>query len=137
MQEGARLQQATANRLSVEIIYDGDCPFCASFVKMVRLRDVFGQVNLIDARDSTLPLVDSLRQKYRLDDGFVVIHDNQEFYGHEALNFISLATSDSSLVRFFMKSPFFRGGLGRAIYPVMVSGRKLALRLMGRKMMNY
>lgn len=34
----------------VEVVYDGECPFCASYVALLRLRERVGEVRLIDAR---------------------------------------------------------------------------------------
>ena len=39
------------------IIYDGQCPFCSRYVRLVRLRDSLGQVELVDARNGG-PIVD-------------------------------------------------------------------------------
>ena len=33
------------------IVYDGDCPFCSRYVKLVRLREALGSVDLVNARD--------------------------------------------------------------------------------------
>ena len=126
-----------ASQSRVDIIYDGDCPFCSAFVKLVRLRETFGDVRLIDARDAESALISDLRQRYALDDGFVAIHNGKEYYGAQALEFLSLATSDSGIARFLMRSPLFRGRFGGALYPVMVKGRKFALRLLGRRLMGY
>ncbi len=125
------------NPSGVDVIYDGECPFCASFVKMVRLRETFGEVRLVNARHSADPTVADVRQRYKLDDGFVVIFGGREYYGPEALEFISIATADNAPSRLLMRTPLFRGRLGRMVYPLMVKGRKLALRLMGRKPMGY
>jgi predicted DCC family thiol-disulfide oxidoreductase YuxK len=122
---------------SVSIVYDGECPFCSSFVKMVKLRDVFGAVTLVDARAGESKLIQDLRARYRLDDGFVLIHDGREYYGADALEFISVATSDTALSRFLMRMPVFRGRMGRVAYPILVKGRKLALRLLRRRLMGY
>jgi predicted DCC family thiol-disulfide oxidoreductase YuxK len=125
------------SKLGVSVVYDGDCPFCASFVKMIKLKDAFGAVRLVDARESELEVIQDLRTRYQLDDGFVLIHDGREYYGAEALEFISVATSDSALSRLLMRLPFFRGRMGRFTYPILVKGRKLALRLIGRRLMGY
>ena len=45
---------------SAWIVYDGDCPFCARYVRFVRLRDTIGHVALVNARDGGA-LVDEIR----------------------------------------------------------------------------
>ena len=32
------------------IIYDGECPFCSRYVKLMRLEETIGDIRLIDAR---------------------------------------------------------------------------------------
>lgn len=134
---GGMADPSTTSPEGIEVVYDGECPFCSSFVRMVRLREAFGAVTLVDARQSDDPRIRDLSSRHRLDDGFVVIHAGREHYGPAALEFISLATADDSASRFLMRSPLFRGRLGRVAYPMMVAGRKLALRLMGRRLMGY
>jgi predicted DCC family thiol-disulfide oxidoreductase YuxK len=125
------------NRSTLEIVYDGDCPFCTQFVKMVRLREVFGAMNLVDARASEDPQIIDLRSRYLLDDGFVVIHGGKEYYGAEAMDFLSMASESSGFISRLLRTPLFRGAFGRWTYPKLVAGRKLALRLLGRKLMGY
>jgi predicted DCC family thiol-disulfide oxidoreductase YuxK len=125
------------NRSTLEIVYDGDCPFCTQFVKMVRLREVFGAVRLVDARASGDPQINDLRSRYHLDDGFVVIHGGKEYYGPEAMDFLSMACDSKGLMSRLLRSPLFRGAFGRWTYPKLVAGRKLALRLLGRRLMGY
>ena len=36
--------------MGVRILYDGACPFCASYVRYARLKDRVGEVDLVDAR---------------------------------------------------------------------------------------
>ena len=39
-------------RIENWIIYDGECPFCSRYVKLIRLRETIGDLRLIDARES-------------------------------------------------------------------------------------
>lgn len=125
------------NRSTLEIVYDGDCPFCSQFVKMVRLREVFGAVKLVDARASDDPQIIDLRSRFRLDDGFVVIHGGKEYYGPAAMDFLSIASDSKGFMSRMLRTPLFKGAFGRWTYPKLVAGRKLALRLLGRKLMGY
>jgi predicted DCC family thiol-disulfide oxidoreductase YuxK len=127
----------TENHMSVEIIYDGECPFCTNFVQLVRLRETFGPITLIDARKAADPRIINARQRYNLDNGFLVTHAGREYYGPKALEFLSLATSDTSWQRHVLRLPIFRGPLAAWSYPAMVAGRNLTLRLRGRKPMGY
>jgi predicted DCC family thiol-disulfide oxidoreductase YuxK len=52
--------ERASNHLSV--IYDGECPFCAAFVKLYAVREKIGEMELIDAR-ARPHLVQELRAK--------------------------------------------------------------------------
>ncbi|UIY31430.1 DUF393 domain-containing protein (plasmid) [Neorhizobium galegae] len=45
---------------ALTIIYDGECPFCSQYVKLLKLRDAVGKVELVNARDKH-PAVDIVR----------------------------------------------------------------------------
>ena len=47
----------------MKIIYDGHCPFCHEYVRLVRIRKVVGSVELIDLRVNREPgKADQLRR---------------------------------------------------------------------------
>lgn len=119
------------------IVFDGDCVFCAHFARVARLRDLFGAVTLVDARDANNPLIADLARRYRLNDGFVVIHDGAEHYGPEALNYLALASRADGFLARLMRLFFRAPGFSRFGYPLMVRLRKLMLRVVGRKEMAY
>ena len=33
------------------VVYDGECPFCSSYVKLLRLREAAGSIVLLNARE--------------------------------------------------------------------------------------
>ena len=120
----------------VVIVYDGDCFFCANVAKLTRLREHFGDVRLVNARDADDPLVADLRRRYRLNDGFVIIHDGREYYGPEAMSFLALTAERGRMGRLLgiiVKAP----GGARLLYPVFVRLRKMTLRWRGRSELSY
>ena len=76
-----------------------------------------------------MPLLPTVRAEFR--------HAGQDYYGPGARDFMSLVTSDNSASRFLIGTPLFRGWFGRVVYALMVKGRKLALRLLGRRIMGH
>lgn len=125
------------NRSSITVVYDGECPLCSRFAMMIRLREQFGQVRLVDARQAHDPLVARLRRTYRLDDGFVVLHEDREYYGAAAMRFLAAATEEKGGTSRLLRAFFRPQGTGSGLYQVLVRGRKLLLRLTGRRFLGY
>ncbi|MGI1661108.1 DCC1-like thiol-disulfide oxidoreductase family protein [Palleronia sp. KMU-117] len=116
------------------VVYDGECPFCAAYVRMTRLRESAGPVTLVDARAGGHPVLDEIRgQGLDLDRGMVVKMDGRLYHGDAAMTALALMTTPSGLFNRTMRALFRRPGLARVIYPPMVAGRNLTLRLLGRR----
>lgn len=110
------------------VLYDGECPFCARYVAMARLRDRLGEIELIDAR--TRPdLVERFKaQGLPLDDGMIVETPDAVYFGGDAVWAINALLS---------RNPLLNAVSGRAMlrfaYPALRFGRNSVLRLLGRK----
>jgi predicted DCC family thiol-disulfide oxidoreductase YuxK len=114
------------------VVYDGDCPFCSSYVRLYRLREVTGRVHLIDAR-SDHPILDEVRAlRLDLDEGMAVKAGGRFYHGAEALQFLAILGAGDGLFNRLNRALFKHPGLSRLLYPWMVRGRLLTLRLLGR-----
>jgi len=124
-----------SNRLSV--IYDGECPFCAAFVKLYALRKNIGEIELIDAR--TKPdLVRELRtQGMEINEGMVVIWQGHYYHGANAMHLLSILSADRGFFGGLNKFLFRNRNAAEVVYPVLATGRRVALSLLGRKMIPY
>lgn len=119
---------------SALIIYDGECVFCQNYVRLLRLREGVGAVELVDARSSDPRVVSLQRQGYDLDDGMVFIHNGRIYHGHDAVHALALLTSDSTLFNKLTARVLSRPNIAAAIYPVLKAGRRITLFVRGRKM---
>ena len=116
------------------IVYDGECPFCAAYMRMVRLREAAGAVTLVNAREAGHPVLRRIRDAgLNLDDGMVVEIGDQLYHGDAAMTVMAAMTSGSGLFNRVMGWAFRSPRRARLIYPPMVAGRNLTLRLLGRK----
>ncbi|ABB75118.1 Protein of unknown function, DUF393 [Nitrosospira multiformis ATCC 25196] len=124
-----------SNRLS--IIYDRECPFCAAFVKLYALRKNIGGIELIDAR--TRPdLVRALRaQGMEINEGMAVIWQRHYYHGANAMHLLSILGADRGLLGRLNKFLFRNRNAAEVIYPVLATGRRVALSLLGRKMIPH
>jgi hypothetical protein len=65
------------------IVYDNECPFCSTYVKLFRLREAIGPVKLIAARERS-DLVEAFREAgVSLNDGMAVIHRGEIYWGDQ------------------------------------------------------
>ncbi|NWG92327.1 MAG: DUF393 domain-containing protein [Parvularculaceae bacterium] len=118
--------------MNATVYYDGECPFCRSYVAFARLKERFGEVDLVDARTAPEKAAEFLSKGLDIDDGFIVEAEGRLFHGAEAMQLIhaELAPKSTGLSR------LSDGGLLRRIYPVLAAGRRLTLKALGRKKIN-
>ncbi|MEH6449642.1 MAG: DCC1-like thiol-disulfide oxidoreductase family protein [Oleispira sp.] len=112
------------------VIYDGDCPFCKTYVKFMRFRETVGSVNLLDAR-SQPELVKAFKSKgYDINNGMVFIMNQKVHYGDDAVFAMSLLSTSVGVFNRLNSFIFSKPILAKTIYPVLVVGRKIVLKLL-------
>ena len=117
---------------SIQIVYDGECPVCNAYVRMLRLR-ALGEVELINARDDH-PLVGSLHSAgVDLDQGMAVKIDEELYLGDQAIQRLALMSGSSTIFNRLNFWVFKSGSRSKFLYPILRAGRKLLLTLLGRK----
>lgn len=119
----------------ITIVYDGHCPFCSQYVKMLRIREAFGRVRLVDARSDDPDALEA-RARFDMDDGMVARTGGRWYHGADCINMLSLASGSSSFANRLMARVFSDPARARLLYPFLRSGRNLALRLLGREKIN-
>ena len=115
------------------IIYDGECPFCASYVRMARLRAAVGPVELVDARSEDPRVVAAAEAGLDLDEGMVVLWQGARHHGAEAVYLIALLSAEGGVGNRLQRRLFRSPRLARVLYPWLVRGRRLWLRLAGHR----
>ena len=120
-------------RPGLTVIYDGDCPFCASYVAMMRLRASVGEVALVNARSGDPLIAQVLAAGHDLDRGMVVLWRGEQFFADAAVHLLASLSSDGGGIFGRVQRLLF-GGPRRAarLYPVLAAGRRVVLRLLGR-----
>lgn len=117
------------------LLYDGDCPFCSNYVRMVQLRKAVGPVELLDMRQHP-DLVAHFRDRgYDLNEGMLLRLDGHIYWGADCINRLALLSSDSDLFNQVNAAIFRRPCLSAVLYPFMTRGRALTLALLGKKKM--
>ncbi len=118
------------------VVYDGECPFCSSYVLLYRLREQAKRVHLIDAR-SAHPILDEVRREgLNLDEGMAVKFSGRFYHGAAAMNILAILGSNAGLFNRLNRSLFRHPRLARFLYPILVRGRWIVLRLLGRRLIE-
>ncbi|WDI32871.1 DCC1-like thiol-disulfide oxidoreductase family protein [Hyphococcus flavus] len=117
----------------IYIVYDGECPFCAAYVRMVRLREAAGKVALINARDKH-PLVEEiLLGGINLDEGMALKIGDNLYHGARVMNQLALMSGPSGFFNRLHVWVFSSHARTVFLYPFLRAGRNLALRILGRR----
>lgn len=118
--------------MAMQLVYDGECPFCSRYVRMVRLRETVGTVDLIDARQDH-PAVTRLKDiGFDLNEGMALIDGEQIYFANDCITRLALLSTPSGLFNRINAAIFRSPILSRTLYPVMRFGRNLTLRLLSR-----
>jgi predicted DCC family thiol-disulfide oxidoreductase YuxK len=115
------------------IIYDGDCPFCNAYVRLVRLKEAVGPVRLIDARRDPETVLMLRGKGIEIDDTMAVTFGGATYAGAAAIELLSLLSSDVGLLNRMMARLLRDKRREKRLYPLLRLGRNLALRLLGRR----
>ncbi len=114
------------------LVYDGECPFCSEYVKLVKLREAIGPIELVNARDK-LPIVEELiNSGFDLDDGMALKYKGQVYHGAECINMLALMSTPNGLFNRVNGLIFRSPKLSKVLYPALRLGRNTVLRLLGR-----
>ncbi|MCJ2142019.1 DCC1-like thiol-disulfide oxidoreductase family protein [Methylobacterium sp. E-066] len=119
---------------ALTVVYDGECPFCSNYVRLMALRRSVGAVALIDAREGGPVVEDLARRGYDLNNGMVVRHGQTLYYGADALVLVSTLSEDRGAVSRTLARLLRDPSRARLLYPVMKLGRRATLALLGRKL---
>ena len=118
---------------SMIVVYDGECPFCSNYVRLMALRKAVGRVELVNARQSHPFVRDLQTAGYDLNEGMAVIFGGKIYYGSEAVTLLSRLSDTSSVSARALSALLRDPARARRIYPWMRLCRNLTLKALGRK----
>ncbi|MCL5778575.1 DUF393 domain-containing protein [Limibaculum sp. FT325] len=126
-----------AEKTAAIVIYDGECPFCSRYVRLMRVREAVGTLHLVNARDGG-PEVNAARARgLNLDEGMVLILGGQFYHGADCLNRLALLSSRSGIFNRITYIAFRSPMASKILYPVLRAGRNATLRLLGRPPLTF
>jgi predicted DCC family thiol-disulfide oxidoreductase YuxK len=114
------------------IAYDGQCPFCSAYIRLLRLEAAVGRVDMFDARKHP-ELVQYLRANgYEINEGMVAIINGDIYFGERAMHVLALHTTRSGMFNSLTSRVFASPLLSKIFYPAFKIGRRFVLFALGR-----
>ena len=119
------------------LIYDGECPFCSQYVKLVRIRQAVGGLKLLNARDGGPQYDEVLRAGLDLDEGMVLKLNDRLYHGDDCVHALAMLSEPKGFFNRLNVWVFKSPKRAAFLYPILRAGRNLALKLLGRKKLDH
>lgn len=121
---------------SLSIYYDGECPFCARYIQLYRLRESDIETRLIDAREAPESAAEFLKMGMDVNEGMIVRFEETVYHGARAMNVLALLSSKNSIFNRINRRVFSDPRSAKILYPILVAGRNLTLWILRRRKIN-
>lgn len=128
--------QSVHSSFAVLIIYDGDCTFCKAYTQLLQLQQTVGPVELLSARSDDVRVQYYAQLGYDLNEGMLVVTQNQVYAGAAAVHWLSLHLSGNGIFATVHRWVFNHAWLARLLYPLLKLGRRCWLALRGRSLIS-
>ncbi|MGE0119957.1 MAG: thiol-disulfide oxidoreductase DCC family protein [Dongiaceae bacterium] len=115
------------------IVYDGDCIFCQNYVRLLRLRETVGPVELVDARSDDPRAARYWAQGHDLDQGMLFVYKGRVFYGADAVHVLAGLSGPVSWFNRMNRLVFSSRTASTILYPVLKLGRRITLLARGKE----
>lgn len=121
---------ALQEKTGVWFVYDGECPICTHAAEALRIKQDYGALHTVNAREvNDDPLIIEInRLGLDLDEGMVIFADGKFFHGKDALKFIASYGENKNIFMTAFKGLFWSAGLSSFMYPWMRGARNWFLK---------
>jgi predicted DCC family thiol-disulfide oxidoreductase YuxK len=114
------------------LVYDGDCPFCSRYVDYVETLAAVPGLALISARAPRAEVAAAIAAGFDLDRVMVLRLEERWFAGEAAMAELARRARRHRRWNHLVARVLSLPAVGAALYRVLVTGRLLTLRLLGR-----
>ena len=117
----------------MKIIYDGECPFCSKYVRLVQLKKSVGKVELINARTDSAIQKKLKKLSINVNQGMVLIDGKDIYFAEDCIHRLALLSTSSTIFNRINKFVFKHKILSKVLYPIMRTGRNFILFILRRE----
>ena len=118
---------------NMKIIYDGECPFCSKYVRLIQLKKNLGYVELINAREDPTIKEKLKRLSIDINQGMVLIDGEDIYFAEDCIHRLALLSTSSTFFNRINKFIFKNKIISKILYPIMKTGRNFILFILKRK----
>lgn len=115
------------------LLYDKQCPFCRNYVRLLRIREDIGNLQVFDARTHPDLIKEAESQNLNIDEGLILKQGDQYYSGDQAMHILALMSTRSGVFNRINYWIFGSKPLATLLYPACRFGRNLTLKLLGIK----
>lgn len=118
------------------LVYDRECPACDYYCSLARIRESFGRLVLVNARDGG-PVMDEITAAgLDIDQGMVLMVGEELFYGSDAIHALSLISTRSGVFNRLTYALFGSKKAAAFLYPILRFMRNLLLKILRKSKVN-
>lgn len=118
------------------IIYDGDCIFCQNYVRLIRLRETIGRIELVNARSDDPRVRRYQRDGYDLNDGMLFVWNGRVYHGSDAVHVLAGLSTESGWFNRLNSAVFSSRTASKLLYPFLKLGRRITLFARGKTLIS-
>jgi predicted DCC family thiol-disulfide oxidoreductase YuxK len=127
----ASTTRASAEADTIQLIYDGGCPFCRTFAALSERRGGLSQLRIVDGRAESELRRQLKRRGFDLASGAVLMEGERCWHGAEAVQRLCGQLRPSSRLLSLLTVVFGADQRSRRLYPLLLAARRGALALRG------
>ena len=109
-------------------IYDGECPFCNHFAELLEIKSQLDNIKILDGRKNLSTINSLLDKGYDLDNGAILLKNDDIFHGAEAINIICTQIKNPSGRLIKLLSTIFKSKKRtNLLFPLLIRARRILL----------
>jgi predicted DCC family thiol-disulfide oxidoreductase YuxK len=123
-------------REEVLLVYDRECPACNVYCQVVKIREIVGNLRIVDARENSEVLHEITAKGLDIDQGVVLKMGDQLYYGSDAIHTLALIGSRSGILNRINYWVFRSKTMSSILYPFLRFLRNFLLKILGKSKIN-